>query len=233
MEQLKKYKKLWLCLGVACMLYVLVLRPIITDSEEQLNSNGPMVATEVSANSQAKSSPNAESDTGYGDKAKNEHNKSMNRSDQADMSQSDREGDTVSGGDNEYVYVTGAVETPGLYKLKGGQTVGDVLQACGGLLPYASVDTINMAEIATSGSHIHVAFNFMGNPEDLLRKQKININTANEQELIKLSGVGPGTAKKIIAYREQAGLFKTIEDIKKVKGIGEATFKKLAPHITV
>lgn len=211
MEQLKKYKKLWLCVGVACMLYVLVLRPIITDSEEQLNSNGPMVATEISANSKDNSRPNAKSNASYDDK----------------------DGNSVSGGDNEYVYVTGAVETPGLYKLKGGQTVGDVIQACGGLLPYASVDTINMAEIATSGSHIHVAFNFMGNPEELLRKQKININTANEQELIKLSGVGPGTAKKIIAYREQAGLFKTIEDIKKVKGIGEATFKKLAPHITV
>ena len=211
MEQLKKYKKLWLCVGVACMLYVLVLRPIITDSEEQLNSNGPMVATEISANSKDNSRPNAKSNASYDDK----------------------DGNSVSGGDNEYVYVTGAVETPGLHKLKGGQTVGDVIQACGGLLPYASVDTINMAEIATSGSHIHVAFNFMGNPEELLRKQKININTANEQELIKLSGVGPGTAKKIIAYREQAGLFKTIEDIKKVKGIGEATFKKLAPHITV
>jgi len=139
----------------------------------------------------------------------------------------------TSSGDNEYVYITGAVETPGLYKLQEGQTVGDMIQACGGLLPYASVDTINLAEKASSGSHIHVAFNFMGNPEELLRKQKININTANEQELVKLSGVGPGTAKKIIAYREQSGLFKSIEDIKKVKGIGEATFKKLAPHITV
>lgn len=204
MEQLKKYKKLWLCLGIACMVYLLVLRPIITDSEAQMNStHGAMVTEE----SQTKG-PNIQTEENT------ENRKTMN-------------------GDNEYVYVTGAVETPGLYKLQGGQTVGDVIQTCGGLLPYASVDTINLAEVAASGSHIHVAFNFMGNPEELLRKQKININTANEQELTKLSGVGPGTAKKIIAYREQSGLFKTIEDIKKVKGIGEATFKKLAPHITV
>ncbi|SUP41239.1 helix-hairpin-helix domain-containing protein [Veillonella criceti] len=204
MEQLKKYKKLWLCLGIACMVYLLVLRPIITDSEAQMNSTHGVMVTEES---QTKG-PNIQTEENTEDK------KNMN-------------------GDNEYVYVTGAVETPGLYKLQGGQTVGDVIQACGGLLPYASVDTINLAEVAASGSHIHVAFNFMGNPEELLRKQKININTANEQELTKLSGVGPGTAKKIIAYREQSGLFKTIEDIKKVKGIGEATFKKLAPHITV
>lgn len=137
------------------------------------------------------------------------------------------------GGDNEYVYVTGAVETPGLYKLRDGETIGDVIQGAGGLLPYASVDTLNLAEVAESGSHIHVTFNFMGNPEELLRKQKININTATEQELTKLSGVGPGTAKKIIAYREQSGPFKAIEDLKKVKGIGEVTFKKLAPHITI
>ncbi|WP_251440188.1 helix-hairpin-helix domain-containing protein [Veillonella intestinalis] len=195
MELIKAHKKFCLCLGLVCLVYLLVLRPIITDSETQMNSTE---ATAVATQTQ-------------------------NRSQQVE----------TSSGDNEYVYITGAVETPGLYKLQEGQTVGDMIQACGGLLPYASVDTINLAEKASSGSHIHVAFNFMGNPEELLRKQKININTANEQELVKLSGVGPGTAKKIIAYREQSGLFKSIEDIKKVKGIGEATFKKLAPHITV
>lgn len=225
MEQIKKHKKVWLLLAISIFLYLVVLRPIISDLSEQMNTSDVVAASTAG---------NRSADDGETNSASlNDSGKKRGDAKSSVDANSRVEANNKTGGDNEYVYVTGAVETPGLYKVREGETVGDVIQGAGGLLPYASVDTLNLAEAATSGSHIHVTFNFMGNPEELLRRQKININTATEQELTKLSGVGPGTAKKIIAYREQSGPFKAIEDLKKVKGIGDATFKKLAPHITI
>lgn len=67
----------------------------------------------------------------------------------------------------------------------------------------------------------------------LLRKQKININTADDKELQTLNGVGPAIAKRIIEYRTEHGNFGSIEDIKKVKGIGNGLFNKCKAKITV
>ena len=65
------------------------------------------------------------------------------------------------------------------------------------------------------------------------KNEKININTANIEQLETLPGIGPTTATKIINYREENGKFKTIEDIKQVSGIGENKFEKIKNNITV
>ncbi len=61
----------------------------------------------------------------------------------------------------------------------------------------------------------------------------VNLNTATQAELEGLSGIGPTKAKAILDDRAKNGVFKTIEEIKRVKGIGEATFEKLKKDITV
>ena len=61
----------------------------------------------------------------------------------------------------------------------------------------------------------------------------ININTAAEAELDKLPGIGPVKAKAIVDERKKNGPFKSIEDIKRVKGIGDTTLKNLKSEITV
>lgn len=63
--------------------------------------------------------------------------------------------------------------------------------------------------------------------------QKININTASEEELTGIPGVGESKAKRIVEYREQNGRFESIEDIMKVTGIKENSFRKMRDYITV
>ena len=63
--------------------------------------------------------------------------------------------------------------------------------------------------------------------------QPINLNTATATALTQLPGVGPSTAEKIIQYRTEHGKFKKIEDIKKVKSIGDKKFEKFKAFITV
>ena len=65
------------------------------------------------------------------------------------------------------------------------------------------------------------------------KNDKVNINTASQKDLESLPGVGPATAVKIIEYRKDNGKFKSIEDIKKVRGIGESKFSKIKDLIKI
>lgn len=61
----------------------------------------------------------------------------------------------------------------------------------------------------------------------------ININSASASELDTLEGIGPAYAQRIIEYREGSGGFKSIEEIKNIKGIGDKTFEKIRSNITI
>jgi competence ComEA-like helix-hairpin-helix protein len=65
------------------------------------------------------------------------------------------------------------------------------------------------------------------------KEAKVNINEATKTELMKLSGVGAGSAQKIIDYREAHGPFKKAQDLEKVDGIGKGVIEKNAGRITV
>ena len=140
------------------------------------------------------------------------------------------------------VYVTGAVSNPGVVTLaKGSRTVAAV-EACGGLLPTADADKVNMAAELKDGMQVRVperaavgganAGSVSGNGGKEA-DGRININTADEKALDELPGVGPATARKIIEYREENGNFQAPEDLKKIRGIGDAKFEKLKDKVAI
>ena len=144
-----------------------------------------------------------------------------------------------------FVYVSGAVNYPGVIQMKSNGRVKDAIEIAGGLKENADLTNINLAEILEDESKIYIpeqgesqiTKEVEGTDEKMNNQEKeklsININTANNEELQKLPGIGSSTANKIIDYRKQNGKFSSIEDIKKVSGIGENKFNKIKEYIKV
>ncbi len=85
----------------------------------------------------------------------------------------------------------------------------------------------------TAGSSPVIATEAPIATEDLSSAELININTASQSELESLPGIGPTTARKIIEYRDQNGPFINAEDIINVSGIGPGTYERIKDLITV
>jgi competence protein ComEA len=143
------------------------------------------------------------------------------------------------------VNVDGAVQLPGVYSLPVHSRVMDAVEAAGGLKENASSGSINLAAELEDGSHIFVPYlqdtdspdpstgaDVMGISQEGKVIPLVNINQASRDQLISLPGIGPVTADKIIAYRQEK-LFTRIEEIQKVPGIGPATFELIEPYLTV
>ncbi|MGB9812507.1 MAG: helix-hairpin-helix domain-containing protein [Thermovenabulum sp.] len=126
-----------------------------------------------------------------------------------------------------YVYITGAVKHPGVYNLKDGDRIKDLVELAGGLLEDADIESVNLAKKLSDEEKIHIPFKGETSTERLIKDNRININTADETELDKLPGIGPSLAKRIVDYRNTHGPFKKIDDIKNVAGIGDKKFEDL------
>lgn len=139
-----------------------------------------------------------------------------------------------------YVDIGGEVKNPMLLQLPPGSRIDDAIKAAGGLTDKADLSNVNRAQLLEDGQKILIPT--LGDSasaeeakkiSDAQKDVKVNINTANDDELRTLDGVGPATAEKIINHREKNGKFKSIEDIMDVSGIGEKTFERLKDDICV
>jgi competence protein ComEA len=145
------------------------------------------------------------------------------------------------------VYVTGAVEKPGIYRLKEGSRLFELLERASPK-KNAAINFMNLAEKLTDGQMIYVPTveeaERYGYREKILtgvactnlsgstgQNKKININLASADELTNIPGVGPKTAEKIIEYRKKYGPFKKPEDLLKIEGIGEKKLEKIEEYL--
>lgn len=146
------------------------------------------------------------------------------------------------------VFVCGEVQQEGVYELPEDARVNDALQMAGGFSKDAAKDAVNLAERVVDGQRIyfpsaeevknrtweaeteHAESDVSSQAE---QAHKININTADKEELMTLSGIGEAKADAVIAYREEHGAFQNIDEIMNVSGIGENLFEKIKEKICV
>ena len=165
-------------------------------------------------------------------------------------------GATVATPQTITVHVAGAVNNPGVYRLRYGSRINDAVVAAGGATTTANLDAINLATVLNEGEQIYVPkrgekpHTITGRPQvgggatggasnggaggvNGGALSTININLASVVELEQLPGVGPATAKAIVAYREKNGAFQRVEDLLKVRGIGPAKLSEILPRVRV
>ncbi len=154
--------------------------------------------------------------------------------------------------------IKGAVENPGVYTVEDTLRIHDIISLAGGLKQNADTRNINLSKKVQDEMVIYIytteelkekmsctienefdgeISSEINQKESVITKatetkKKVNINTATEEELITLPGIGSSLAQKIIEYRTKIK-FQTIEDIKNVSGIKDSLFEKIKENITI
>jgi competence protein ComEA len=140
------------------------------------------------------------------------------------------------------VHVAGAVAEPGLYQMEQDSRVDDAIERAGGAVEGADLNRVNLAAKLVDGQQIVVplvgepAVSAAGTGSDGAAsgpEAKININTASPGQLEQIDGVGPKTAEKIVAYREEHDGFKSVEELMEVPGIGPSKFESMKEQVCI
>jgi competence protein ComEA len=133
------------------------------------------------------------------------------------------------------VHVVGQVHRAGVVAVPGGSRVVDALEAVGGPTADADLTTVNLARLVRDGEQIRV-----GLPPDPSVAQgsggggaPLDLNAASAAELEELPGVGPVLADRIVAYRDESGPFRSVEQLIEVPGIGPAVLGSLDGRVKV
>lgn len=155
---------------------------------------------------------------------------------------------------NIIVHIVGAVNNSGIVKLPEGSRIADAIEAAGGVTDEANLSRVNLAyeiedgqkiyipsvndkveeEYITDDSGDNVIINeYSESKEESEGDLMININKASASDLEQLPGIGTSIASRIVEYRNENGKFKTIEDIKNVKGVGDAKYNNIKDNIEV
>ena len=151
--------------------------------------------------------------------------------------------------DDIYIHISGEVVNPGVVIVSQGDRILDVIEKAGGVTNFADIEKVNLAYQVSDGQKINIpninneddevyvmensGENIIDSKSDFNEKKRININTATQTELESLTGIGPSIASKIIKHRSENGKFKSIEEIKKISGIGESKYKNIQDEICV
>lgn len=146
--------------------------------------------------------------------------------------------EVVSANEKKTAYISGAVKAPGVYLIESDMRIADLVFAAGGFEDNADNNYIssqlNLAKKVVDEKHV-----FIPSSEAILSNQtnvssdldasKLDLNEATIEQLMKLDGVGPATAEKIIAARP----YSEVQQLLGVSGIGESTFAQLESKVTV
>ena len=125
------------------------------------------------------------------------------------------------------VDVVGAVRRPGLVRLRAGARVADAVAAAGGLARDAGRNGVNFAAPVADGQQVVVPVRALGAAGGASTSGPVSLSAATAEQLDTLPGIGPVTAEKIIAFRQQHGAFHSVEELDAIPGIGPARIAEL------
>jgi competence protein ComEA len=131
------------------------------------------------------------------------------------------------------VDVVGAVRRPGLVRLPEGARVADAVAHAGGLAREAERAAVNLAAPVSDGQQVLVprrgaAVAAGGGPGAATASSgPVSLSAATAEQLDALPGVGPVTAEKIVAYRQQHGAFRSVDELDAISGIGPSRISEL------
>ena len=135
------------------------------------------------------------------------------------------------------INVAGKVLNPGVYQLPQGSRVIDALKAAGNQLKGVDISDINLARVLVDGEQILIG---ASNHVSLKAKTKkitvdnpLDLNRATLAQLDTLPGIGPVTSQRIIDYRKKVGRINSVEELKKISGLGGAKFEEIKPLLRV
>jgi competence protein ComEA len=142
------------------------------------------------------------------------------------------------------VHVAGAVAKPGVLLMPAGARVIDAVEGAGGAAPDADLDRLNLAAKLVDGQRILVARvgapvatdpggTSAGGPASGDPAALIDLNAATSAQLEELPGIGPALAAAILAERDRRGGFRSVNELREVRGIGEGRFADLRDRVTV
>ena len=140
-----------------------------------------------------------------------------------------------------WVYVCGQVASPGVYELPEESRIYEAVESAGGILEQGAAESVNLAEKASDGQRIYIpskeeaAAMPAETPDEGssggMNDERVNLNTADKDELMTLTGIGETRAEAILTYREENGSFHSPEDIMNVQGIKEGIYEKIKEQI--
>lgn len=144
------------------------------------------------------------------------------------------------------VQVVGEVRRPGVFRMHAADRVDDAVRRAGGATRRADLAGVNLAAKVEDGRQVVVPARGGATPPAAgagapaggagaagPASGPVNLNTATAEELDRLDGVGPATAQKIIAYRQQHGGFRSVDELDQVPGIGPKRLAALRDHVRV
>ena len=135
------------------------------------------------------------------------------------------------------VHVAGAVRRPGIVEMIPGAITADAIEAAGGALPGADLDSLNLAAEIRPGQRILVPLPGTavptGDPAAVPGHSGLDLNRASAADLEALPGIGPSLALAIVQYRDQHGPFQSIDELLEVPGIGPSRLAQLRDLVQV
>ncbi len=128
-----------------------------------------------------------------------------------------------------FVHLTGAVKSPGVYPISIGMRLFEVIALAGGFTAKADRESVNLARTVTDGEQIIVSGSGGASVSDGL----IHLNKSAASEFDKLPGIGPTLAARIVDWRQANGGFKSVDDLRRVSGIGDKLFAGIKALVTL